>query len=495
MSSLRQPGLAEWGRGLAALLVGLGIAGGPVSAQEAPAPAKPSAAERAETVLVSLAKKANGGDEAAARDLVKRLLALGPVSMDESFENEVAAASPTEAARIFGLTLLRTGQAQFEEQGMSSLEQAVAGGSVLAMEAMAQILLEGRFGRERSVTKAVELLKDARQLPGATEAHRLLGDLALAGTGMPQDPAIALEYYRRGAEAGAVSCLLALHRLFREEGQFPKDLVEAERYGKAAAEAGGAAAIGAAAAWEMGRFYELYASEEPQWLRAAEWLRQAVERGHVEAALRLSDYHLEGRIGAVDSAEGIRLLRAVAALGNAEACYRIGDAYRQGVHLPQDPVAATAWFRIAADFGHPGAENAYGLALATGQGVSSDPAAARTWFERAAKQGSVDAKTNLGELHQFGLGGARDAREAARHFEEAARAGSLLAAEKLARLLSEEAALRDLPRAAYWAARAAAGDRTEAVALARDLRGQLSSEQREELDRALADPGPGKGDE
>jgi len=437
----------------------------------------------AEGVLVSLVRKANGGTEESARAQVAEILKATPVTMDATFQKEVESATPVEANRILGVTLLRTGIPALEKEGMACIEKAIQGESALAMELKAQILLEGRFGLEKSIDAAVELLKTARQLPGASESHRLLGDLALSGTGMPKDAAIALEYYRRGAEKGSLSCQLALHRLFREGRALPKDPIEAERYGRAAAGTGDAAA-----AYELGQFYEQFCGEAPEWLRAAEWMRTASERGSLPATLRLAEYHLEGKLGTVNSTEGIRLLRQAASLGSGEACFRIGEAYKNGIHLPQDGVASTAWFRVAADLGDALGENAYGLSLATGVGTRADPKAAVVWFRRSAEQGNLDAKVNLGELYRHGVGVERDPAKAQSFFEEAARAGSPLAAYKLADFLSTAAdGSAAILEAAFWAGRAAALHQPEATALSDQLRGRLNEAQRTELDRRLSE--------
>lgn len=445
-------------------------------------PVNPSAAGASDAgeVLVVLARKANGGDEKAARDLSAAVLKVIPVTMDATFRQEVERASGIEANRILGVTLLRTGDPELEKQGVACIDKAIQGQSVLAMELKAQMLLEGRFGHTQSVEEAVELLKTARQLPGASEAHRLLGDLALAGTGMPKDAAIALEYYRRGADAGSLSCRLALHRLFREGREMPKDLAEAERFGRAAADSGDAVA-----AYELGVFYEQYSGETPEWLRAAEWMRIASERGSVPATLRLADYHLAGKLGSVNSDEGTRLLRVAASLGSPEACFRIGEAYKDGIHLPLDPVASSAWFRVAADMGYAPAENAYGLALVTGFGTKADPKAAYDWFRQASEKGNLDAKVNLGELHQFGVGVEQNRPKAREYLEEAAKGGSPVAAQKLADFLAtpHEGSEGDPVAAAYWAGRAVALGKADASALYERLRGKLNSTQQAELDR------------
>lgn len=469
-----------------ALFVGMAMIAVPIAGQNRssdPVSETEAKADETERVLVMLAGKANGGDEKAARALAAEIFKITPVAMEDSFRNDVETASRTEANRILGVTLLRTGSRALEARGLACIDEAIEGQSALAMEFKATALLEGRFGLAKSADEAVKLLKAARQLPGAAESHRLLGELALVGAGMPKDPAIALEYFRRGVEAGALSCSLALHRLFREGRELPKDLVEAERYGRAAAEGGDAVA-----AYEMGIFYERYSAGAPEWLRAGEWMRKAADQGNVAAILRLADYQLGGSLGSVNSDEGIRLLRAAAGDGSPEAAFRIGESYREGVHLPQDAVASTAWFRVAAELGDAPAANAYGLSLATGNGVRSDPVAAAEWFRIAADQGNLDAKVNLGELHQHGVGLERDPDKARTFFKDAALQGSAVGAQKLAELLAADggAASPDPAEAAYWAARSVALGNSGAADLASRLRARLSATQLSELERRLA---------
>jgi len=396
---------------------------GPGAAAPVPSPEFDAAA-----LLTTLARKANGDDEASARELVTTLLDGTDAKADAAFAKEVEEATVPEAARILGLTLLRSGKEDLQSEGLAFVRRAVDEGSVLAMEVMARILIDGEFGQEVALDEAIALLRKARQLPGASEAHRLLGDLSLRGTGMPQDAAIAIEYYRQGAEAGSVASLLALHRLFLAGDPVPKDAAEAERYGRAAAERGSAEA-----ALEMAAFYEQHVGSAPDWLQAGEWLRRAAEMGAPGAARRLADYHLTAKPGFTDPAEGIRLLRVAAGLGDAEACFLIGRAYREGVHLPLDPVASTAWLRIAGDFGLAQAENAYALNLMSGYGVASNPTEAVTWFRRAADRGLPEAMLNLATLYEQGVGIAADPALAHRYYTAAVRAGIEEAGPRLER--------------------------------------------------------------
>jgi len=433
-------------------------------------------------LLRTLALKANEGNEETAKALTDRLLSAMPARVDPAFSAEVEAAGTAESARLLAMIILRSEVADFRGDGMALLEKAVGASSVAATEALAVILLEGRHGQARDPGRAVELLRRARQIPGAKTAHRLLGDLALKGEGMPKDTALAVEYYLRGIEAGSVECLLAIHRLYREKDGGAHDPIAAERQGLAAAEAGSAEG-----AYEMGVFYEIYVEGAPNWSRAAEWLKKGAEKGYGPAARRLADYAFEGRLGRVDAAEGTRLLREAAGFGDGEACMRLAAFYEKGEVLPQDPVASTAWIRIAASIGYGPAENAYGLRLVNGYGVASDPAEAARWFAKAAAQGVADGQVNLALLLENGIGVAADPKEARRLFLAAAEAEQGVAQERLARLFSEGAdvAARDPLEAAYWATRAERNGVTGAAALSSKLRGALTAAQVAELDRRL----------
>ncbi len=451
-----------------ALLVALGSL---VRAQENPS-----------EMLLSLSLKANDGNEEKAKNLADRLLSAMPARVDPSFSLEVEKAGPAESARLLALIILRSEVADFRKDGMDLLEKAVEASSVDATESLAVILLEGRHGQARDPNRAVELLRRARQIPGAKMAHRLLGDLALKGEGMPKDAALAVEYYLRGVEAGSVDCRLAIHRLYRAKDGGAYDPIAAERQGLAAVEAGNAEA-----AYEMGIFYEQYVEGAPNWSRASEWLKKGVEKGYGPAARRLADYAFEGRLGRVDNDEGTRLLREAAGFSDAEACMRLAALYEKGEILPQDPVASTAWIRIAASMGNGPAENAYGLRLVNGYGVASDPAEASRWFAKAASQGVADGQVNLALLLENGIGVAANPEEARRLFLAAAEAGQGVAQERLARLFSEGAdvATRDPLEAAYWATRAERSGVKGADSLSSKLRGALTAAQISELDRRL----------
>jgi len=466
---------AGCGKGLLASWVLLtGLSDGRAQ-QEGPASGAPPESAARQTVddaealrqeLQRLVERANGGDSKAALELADRVLASGHLDAASLLYRKAAEADEVEAQEKLALLLLNTDNPALWPKGHSWLDKAVQAGSVTAMEEQAVILLNGTHGRERSVPEAVKLLKQARKLPGASKAHFLLGNLAARGVGMARDGAIAL---------------IGLHQLYRAGGLVERDLEEAERLGRQAAEQGSAEA-----AYEMGLFHEQFRREEPDWKEAARWLETASERGHGGASTRLASYHMNGKLGEPDPERSIELCRRAAEQGDGEACFLLGRFYQEGRHLPRDLVASTAWLRIGAERGHTRSQNEYGLRLVAGLGANRDPAEGARWLLQAGRKGMPAARLNLGELLLNGVGVERNPPEALRLIEAAAKADHAGAQARLAGLQRSGAATGapDPVGAAYWAERAARLDSTHSD-LAEDLWDALTEDQQGELQRRL----------
>jgi len=254
---------------------------------------------------------------------------------------KAAQANQIEAQEKLALLLLSSDNPAFWPSGHSWLDKAVEGGSVIAMEKQALILLNGTNGRERSVEEAIRLLNRARQLPGAKETFFVLGNLAAQGIGMPQDGAIALANFQEGAKRGSVPCMVALHKLYRDGTIIPKDLAKAEQLGQQASDLGDPEAP-----YQLGIFHETFkAPGSPDWPEAARWLQLASGRGFGGATTRLATYQMNGKLGKANPVEAIRLCRIAAEQGDAEACFQLSNFYREGKDLPKDAVASAAWCR------------------------------------------------------------------------------------------------------------------------------------------------------
>ncbi|MDF1824416.1 MAG: tetratricopeptide repeat protein [Verrucomicrobiales bacterium] len=435
----------------------------------------------AKDLFLSLAGTAADGDETVANELTTLILKSGGVSIPASLQKQGVPKNPSKAREVLAELLLSSGNQALWPAGHSWLDRSVQDESVASIERQAVILLNGSQGREKSIPQAIDLLKRAKQLPGATQAHFLLGNLASRGIGMPQDGAIALAHFRDGAKAGSIPCLVGLHQLYREGGIIEKDLEEAATLGKRASDLGSADA-----AYEMGIFYERFAAEESNWEEAAKWLRLASERGHSGASTRLASYHMSSKLGESDPEKSIALCRLAAEQGDAEACFMIAKFYAEGTSLPRDLVASTAWLQVAAGRGHVPAQNELGMRLTAGMGVSRNIEAAAGWFVEAAKKGFPAAMVNLGEILENGVGVEQNLAEARKLYEAAAKSNHPGGQTRLARMLARGSATGapDPVGAAYWASRSAQIEEN-AKPLASQLREALSETQKGELDRRL----------
>ncbi len=86
--------------------------------------------------------------------------------------------------------------------------------------------------------------------------------------------------------------------------------------------------------------------------KAATWLRQAAEEGHVRAQLTLGILHENGSGVIQDYEQALAWYRRAAVQGDAVAMYRVGSMLSQGIGADKDLIEAYAWCNIAAARGY-----------------------------------------------------------------------------------------------------------------------------------------------
>ncbi|MEM6280437.1 MAG: tetratricopeptide repeat protein [Verrucomicrobiota bacterium] len=444
-------------------------------------PTPPRGTQEARDLFLELATKAADGDVAVAEELSNLAETSGPVRLPASLETEGIPESAAVARELLSELLLSSPNPAIWPTGHSWLDRSIQDGSVVSLERQAAILLNGSRGREKSIPQAIKLLQRAREMPGATQAHFLLGNLASRGIGMPQDGDLALTHFREGAEAGSIPCLIGLHQLHRDGRIVEKDLEEAAQFGKEAADLGSAEA-----AFQMGVFYESFVGEEPDWAQAAQWLQLASDRGQASATTRLGGYYMYGRLGKSDPERAIELCRLAVEQGDAEACFLMAGFYLEGTQVPKDLVASTAWLKMAAGRGHVPSQNELGVRLSQGLGVSRDLETAVRWFVQAAEKGFPPAMVNLGEILENGVGVEKNVPEARKLYDRAAKANHAGAQIRLARMLAAgtSTGIPDPVGAAYWAEVSARKEESSRP-IAEQLKETLSEAQQGELQRRL----------
>lgn len=191
------------------------------------------------------------------------------------------------------------------------------------------------------------------------EAQHAMGQLYLAGAGVPLDPVQAFRWFERAARQGHLDAQM----------QTGCHLVEG---------------IGVA----------------PSPAKALEWFRAAADQGNVDALHNIGQLFARGIDGPPDWAAAVEHFRKAGEAGSAAAQLQLSGLYGSGeAGLDQDYTEAARWARLAAEQGATGAMVNLGRFHMQGLGVSQDDAEAEYWLGRAARAGEPQALTALGELY------------------------------------------------------------------------------------------------
>ncbi|KAF9918592.1 hypothetical protein BX616_007606 [Lobosporangium transversale] len=223
---------------------------------------------------------------------------------------------------------------------------------------------------------------------GWAKAEYTLGHYYEVGIGVPQDLAVAKQWYIKAAAQGNERALLRLlvghvgldvdyahlkdallhqnqnnpyliHQLaqfheHREYGLVPDEDAAFELY------AASAQANYAPAQYKLGACYEfgiLGCPQDP--VQAVHWYRRGAENGHVEALLALAGFYLDGSAGQAaeqSDEEAFRFVEAAAQRGVPKAEYITGFFLEHGLGVEQNINEAKRWYHLACAKGVDSAE-------------------------------------------------------------------------------------------------------------------------------------------
>lgn len=265
------------------------------------------------------------------------------------------------------------------------------------------------------------------------QAKAELAVMYLLGRGVPQDTAIGVKYFReidawtdanQGKMGGFVpkgtgEIRFTLGNIYASgDARVPKDLGEAEKWYRKAAELGHPGAQ-----FSLGIIYDYKDGVE-----AVKWLRKAAEQGHDMAQLYLGVHYNRGSGVAKDNAEGARWVRKAAEQGNARAMSVLSGHYYLGSGVPKDDAEGARWEKLAAESGDVSAQIEYANHLMRGYFMPKNQVEAVKWLLRAAegdkKYAAVIAQARLGFLYLDGYESvAKDEVQAVRWLRLAAEQG------------------------------------------------------------------------
>jgi TPR repeat protein len=233
-------------------------------------------------------------------------------------------------------------------------------------------LAYGAYQRRDYAVAMAEAQKRVAANPKDAAALTLIGQLYAEGAGAPIDGKKALEWYRRGADAGGADA--------------------AYRYGAAAL-------IGK----DMARNHGL----------ARVYLEKAALQEHPAALHMLGELALENNGGPPDFQMAISYFRRAAAGGVPDSEYALAEFYKTGSGVPNDEKTAADWLKRASDHGFVPAMVELAIARFNGAGTERDPAGALQLFRKAAQMGNPVAQNRLAHLLAEGRAVEKNLAEAA----------------------------------------------------------------------------------
>lgn len=320
-----------------------------------------------------------------------------------------------EAARWVGYQYLAgtAGVPRDEQTGLRYLTQAADAGDQAAGVSVGFYLNEHRMSfAGRTGLQWLQALA-SRKVPAAYSA--------LGSAYWREQPAIAFDWYARGAELGDAGSQAMLCTMYLEGNGVPRRPAEAARWCRMAAAGNQVGAMRVLASadrdviaadertyWQwkladrgdatyqstLGDAYDLGDGVPADFEAATYWFRRAAEQGNVSAQGSLAWHLSTGLGGRTDAYEAFAwALRA--APSSAEAKRMVGIAYLRGRGVARDPKQASTWLESAAAAGSQWAESDLAVMYETGDGVPRDEATGMDRHRRAAERGSAVSEIAL----------------------------------------------------------------------------------------------------
>lgn len=242
---------------------------------------------------------------------------------------------------------------------------------------------------------------------GRAEGWNLLYMIHGNGWGVAVDDAKALEYLKRGADAGDESAMLNYAaQALSGSALVPRDTKTACGLLARLADTPEAASI---AAYYRGiALYHGDCGEPADHKRGMVLVAVAARAGVREAERDLARSYEEGWVQPTDLAKAIEWYGKAAGHGEPRAQWRLGMAHLNGEVVERDRARALALFRASAASDDVNGLTSLAVMHASGDGVPQDFTEARRLYQRAADLGAVHALQNLAVMAMQGEGEARD---------------------------------------------------------------------------------------
>jgi uncharacterized protein len=309
-----------------------------------------------------------------------------------------------------------------------------------------------------------ELLKRAEA--GDPQAQFELGHAYENGSGVQQDDAVAMDWYRKAAEHGSTQAQNSLGVMYAQGRGVQPDKEEAVRWYRKAAKQGLPEAM-----YNVAIAYYNNEGVGGDINHAYTWMMVAARKGDApaaEALQRISE-RMNNRV--------------------ERSKFDLAELYEKGEEIPQDLPAAIALYLEVAKLRYQESASAtpaqYKLCqlYIAGKGVPQDYVQAKSWCKKA---GTADANMVMADMAEKGLGQARNPQEAMELYKNAALQGPLEAYMETARMKMEIGSHDEVKNAYFWYAIAAWSELPGANARLRETAAHLNQKEIAEVQNLVA---------
>lgn len=207
---------------------------------------------------------------------------------------------------------------------------------------------------------------------------------------------------------------------------------------------------------ELGRMYEAD-SPDTNMIRAANYYKQAMEKGDLNGNYHLGLLYYKGKFGQGEEAlkYAFYTFKEAADKEHAPSMYELGSMYEKGAGFPKDMGQAVNLYRKSAHAGYAPSQMQVGLLYENGILVPKNETLAAAWYTKAAEQRFPPAEYLLAGMYRQGLGIPKNLKQAQLLYERAAQAGLVDAQYDLGIFYLLKSEFQDYQKAEYWLQKAA----------------------------------------
>ncbi|MDC0283092.1 sel1 repeat family protein [bacterium] len=145
------------------------------------------------------------------------------------------------------------------------------------------------------------------------------------------------------------------------------------------------------AQFNLGVMYEFGEGVPKDLAEALKWWRKAAEQGHAKAQFNLGEMYYLGKGVPKNNVEAAKWYRKAAEQGDADSQFELGGMYESGKGVPKSQKEGIKWIRKAAEQGHADAQSAMGIVyFQGGEGCPKDDALAYMWMNLASSSAEKD---------------------------------------------------------------------------------------------------------